>query len=425
MPWEHIVSRDLVHWEELPTALVSDGDPNGPDGEHMFTGSVIEKDGTFHIFYTGHSPRNPEGLEFIMHATSPDLIKWTKHPEDIIRPDGVRYANHPQRRNWRDPYVFWNEEEQQYWMVVIADDVKQGRTVQGLLVSKDLRRWTYEPPHEGAYGQECPDLFKIEDTYYLIGGDHYAYAKNIQGPYQRPKHNVIDRPGVYAAKRMFDGRRHIWTGWAWDTNNLKDEGQGIWGGSQCLPREIYAGPDGQLYCRPASEVTAVFKHEILNLTSKPSLETLMGEVQWSYEGETLVGKSGAVSQCRMDVPDNYMLQLEVLIEPQSEFSVVMREQPTTGEGYRLILRPTKQEVVISGPGFHWPRNGCVLDATQPITIQAFVQGTLLECFVNDAYAFTRRAYNFRSGKLGLNVSGGKARVLALSVKTHKVENLAE
>jgi beta-fructofuranosidase len=409
VPWEHIVSSDLVHWKELPTALVSDGDPNGPDGEHMFTGSVIEKDGTFHIFYTGWNPRNDKGREFVMHATSPDLITWTKHPEDIIGPDGILYANHKDR-DWRDPYVFWNEEEKQYWMVVIANGVKQSHAVQGLLVSDDLKTWKHEPPLEGADGQECPDLFKIDDTYYLIGGDHYSYAKNIRGPYRQPKHSVIDRPGVYAAKRMFDGKRHIWTGWVWDTNNLKDEGQGIWGGYQCLPREIYAGPDGQLFCRPAPEVTNVFNKKILDLGLKPHLDTSAGTVQWGYDAGNIVGKSG--SQCRIDVPDNYMLQLEVLMNSQTEFSIMMREQEDTREGYCLILRPNKQELVLSGT-----RNGVIIDTTKPVKIMAFVQGTVIECFVNDAYAFTRRAYNLSGGKLGLNISEGKAQILELSVKT--------
>jgi hypothetical protein len=32
VPWEHVVSADLVHWQELPTALRPDGDASGPDG---------------------------------------------------------------------------------------------------------------------------------------------------------------------------------------------------------------------------------------------------------------------------------------------------------------------------------------------------------------------------------------------------------
>ncbi|MCX7600136.1 MAG: family 43 glycosylhydrolase, partial [Armatimonadetes bacterium] len=251
VPWQHIVSRNLIHWEELPPALVTDGPPDSPNGMHMFTGSGIEKDGTFHIFYTGHNPDNPAGLEFVLHATSPDLVHWTKHPEEIIGPDGHIYAATPHNRNWRDPYVFWNDEEGQYWMVVIADDAKTGQTVQGLLVSRDLKDWKYQPPLEGCEGQECPDLFKIGDTWYLIGGHMYYSAKSSRGPYRKHENHVIDRPGLYAGKRMFDGRRHVWVAWAWDNREPTDAcPDGTWGGYMCLPRELYPGPDGQLYCKP-------------------------------------------------------------------------------------------------------------------------------------------------------------------------------
>jgi sucrose-6-phosphate hydrolase SacC (GH32 family) len=50
--WEHTVSKDLVNWKELPPALTPDkSDPNGPDGECMFTGCVVEKDSVFHAWY--------------------------------------------------------------------------------------------------------------------------------------------------------------------------------------------------------------------------------------------------------------------------------------------------------------------------------------------------------------------------------------
>jgi hypothetical protein len=44
--WEHIVSKDLVNWEELPSALrYEPDDPTGPDGVCIFTGDIVEKDG--------------------------------------------------------------------------------------------------------------------------------------------------------------------------------------------------------------------------------------------------------------------------------------------------------------------------------------------------------------------------------------------
>jgi len=54
-PWFHLVTRDFVRFEEWGEAL-----PRGAPDEQdrwVFTGSVIEAEGAFHIFYTGHNPR--------------------------------------------------------------------------------------------------------------------------------------------------------------------------------------------------------------------------------------------------------------------------------------------------------------------------------------------------------------------------------
>jgi sucrose-6-phosphate hydrolase SacC (GH32 family) len=391
-PWEHIVSTDLVHWRELPTALVSSGPPDGPDGANMFTGSVTERDGTFHIFYTGHNGNNPRGIEFICHATSPDLITWTKHPQDALAPDGTLYDDRP-KRDFRDPYVFWNDVERRWWLVFFGNDAKTHHGVQGLAVSDDLNKWEFQPPLEGACGQECPDLFRLGDHWCLIGGDHYSIADSPRGPYRKPPvSDLIDRPNIYAAKRMFDGKRHVWTGWVWDIPSHRDGERNAWGGTQCLPRELYAGPNGQVYSKPVDEITAAFKKTVLE---RESLD---------------VGASSS-----FDVPEHYMLQCQVRLDPKAEWVVYMRQQAEDGKAYRFTLNPEKNEIQLSGPGFNYKRP-CPVDVARPIQFEAFVQGTIIECFVNDQYAQSCRAYDSQKGKLTFEARGGAATVLNLAVK---------
>jgi beta-fructofuranosidase len=115
VPWFHLVTRDFVTFEDHGEALPRGGDD--AQDRSVFTGSVIERDGLFHIFYTGHNPRNKSGTEWVMHATSPDLIHWTKDSTNpILFADQAIYEMH----DWRDPFIFWNPEAGEYWMLLAA-----------------------------------------------------------------------------------------------------------------------------------------------------------------------------------------------------------------------------------------------------------------------------------------------------------------
>jgi beta-fructofuranosidase len=400
VPWEHIVSKDLMHWKELPTALLPDGAPDSPDGMNMFTGSVMEHNGTFHIFYTGDNGRNPNGSEFICHATSPDLITWTKHPQQAFRADGVTYKN----SDFRDPYVFWNEADNAFWMIICARDAKSGKPVQGVARSTDLVSWQqiapliYDPPL-GQGTSECPDLFQIGETWYLIhspsaGTTDIRYANDIRGPYLLPPTPAIDTSILYAAKSMFDGRRHILSGWIRDLGGNRDSGGGQWGGDQSVPREVYPGAHGQLLFRPVPEALAMF----------PVVLADSHRLQYT---------SGLPSS--LPVPDNYLFECRVQLGAASEFTLSMREQTGPGSGYRLTLRPAKNEAEITSSKFSYPRR-VDLDYSKPVTIRAFVQGSIIECFINDAYAFSCRAYDARSGKLSMIAQGTQSKVLDWTIK---------
>ena len=86
---------------------------------YVFTGSVIEVRGQYHIFYTGHNPyfrklNRPE--QGIMHAVSDDLMTWHKLEADTFYAPPDRFEMH----DWRDPFVFWNETAGEYWMLLAA-----------------------------------------------------------------------------------------------------------------------------------------------------------------------------------------------------------------------------------------------------------------------------------------------------------------
>ena len=131
------------------------------------TGSVVEVDGTYHLFYCTFDD-NPQ-RQWVRHATSEDLTHWQEVGE-AFGPDAAIYES----TDWRDPFVFWNETERCWWMLVAARRrASSGRNgCVGLCVSDDLMHWRIEEPlyapdiHPAAY--ECPDMFRMGDWWYLV-----------------------------------------------------------------------------------------------------------------------------------------------------------------------------------------------------------------------------------------------------------------
>lgn len=427
--WGHAVTKDFVNWKVLPYAILAGKNYDVPDGHGAYSGSVMEHDGTFHAYYTGHNPHNLKGgPEVTLHAVSKDLINWKKLDEEIV-PDGKHYLSikqrtpkqqkeawpetNPNRERFRDPKVIWNPEEKLWWMVLSARDAKTKGFVQGLLTSKDLKTWKCEPPLKNLPSSDCPDVFKIGDWWYCVANNTYHRAKNARGPYERCGNGVLDTGMVFVPQRMFDGKRHIIAGHFASFKGKKDNGQ-VWGADgMCLSREIYAGKDGCLYMRPLKEIIDAFKTTAVDLKKKPKLEVSKGS--WKYKGKTLVGTPN--SHCSLDVPPNFLLQCKVKLDPNADLTVGFREQPGKDKApYQLHIRPKSQVCETEVPKQKKPRK-CILDVSKPITIQVFFLGNAIECFVDNKYAFSTRGYDFTKGRLSFDVTNGKAEIQSLKVKT--------
>lgn len=151
MHWGHAVSKDLIHWEELPIALFPD--------EHgtMFSGSaVIDYKNT-----AGFNKGNIPAMVAVYTADSPEkqvqciaysLDKgrtWTKYDGNPVVDSKAKWNSH----DTRDPKVFWYEPTGK-WVMVLNE--RDGHSIYN---SDDLKHWTFESHITGFW--ECPELFEL------------------------------------------------------------------------------------------------------------------------------------------------------------------------------------------------------------------------------------------------------------------------
>ena len=249
MRWGHVVSRDLVHWTQLPNALTPD--PGGPDKDGCWTGCAVEKDGVYHILYTGVHPQ----VQCL--ATSKDMIAWEKHKDNPVisaPPEGFGDC-------WRDPCA-WKEADA--WYLVIGSEVKDVGGAALLYRSSDLIRWEYlHPLFAGSKDVdgtmfECPDFFPLEDRYVLLtscGATHWHIGRYRRYEFTMDTHGLTDGGNFYAAKTLLDdkGRRILW-GWVTENRTHEEAVAAEWSGILSLPRVLSIRKDGTLGISPAQEL---------------------------------------------------------------------------------------------------------------------------------------------------------------------------
>lgn len=248
--WGHAVSRDLVHWEMLPIALAPT--PGGPDKDGCWTGCCVEKDGLFHILYTGVHPQ----VQCL--ATSDDLITWEKYPGNPVistRPEGFGDC-------WRDPCA-WREGDR--WLMLLGSEIKDVGGAALLYRSSDLIRWEYLHPlcvgDKDVFMFECPDFFPLGDRHVLLascGATHWHTGRYNEHKFTMGTHGIVDGGNFYAAKTLLDDKgRRILFGWITEGRSQEEQVAAGWSGVLSLPRVVSILPDGTLGFSPAPELSAL------------------------------------------------------------------------------------------------------------------------------------------------------------------------
>ncbi len=149
--WSHAVSRDLVHWQELPIAILPDKlgaiySGSGVVDAANTAGFARGDDRAIVLAYTSAGRPFSQSISY-----STDRGRtWTPYKNNPVVPNqGLSIGE-------RDPRVFWHDPTKKWIMVLF---VKRG--VARFFTSDDLKTWTHASDFKGKGFYECPDMFEI------------------------------------------------------------------------------------------------------------------------------------------------------------------------------------------------------------------------------------------------------------------------
>lgn len=163
--WKHLISKDLVHWENLGAGMESD---TPLDRYGTYSGSAIPVEDKLFLMYTGNTWVNTQSEDDwhrvpfqvgAMMDKDNQVVKWTK---PLMKGPLPGYTGH-----FRDPKIF--KKDDTYYAVLGIQ--RENLTGTALLVkSKDLKNWKIvgeiKPTANQSLGYmwECPDYYEIGDN---------------------------------------------------------------------------------------------------------------------------------------------------------------------------------------------------------------------------------------------------------------------
>jgi beta-fructofuranosidase len=401
MHWAHAVSPDLIHWKHLPVALSPT--PGSYDAAGCFTGSVLPGAEVPTILYTGVTRSKletirGEGLrevQCLATSTDPDLRSWKKLDKPVLEgpPPGLQVSG------FRDPCP-WKDGDTWYLGVGSGFNKIGGAVL--LYSSPDGRNWTYlHPLAQGkwngsnkinpvATGEmwECPDFFPLGDKHVLLysteGKVYWEVGRFDKSDlrFHSETRGLLDHGSYYAMKSMVDakGRRILW-GWVQETRTAEECKAAGWAGAMALPRVLSLGADNSLRMEAPPEFATLRKNtRKLQGAQTVPIENRAAEIVFSFKA----GERGCGLELRAATP---LFAIRYTGGGKPSVSV--------GE-HVLPLSPDPDGVS---------------------TVHLWLDGSVIETFVDRKEAMTARCYTPSPGGIQLAWTGALDALKSLTVSS--------
>ncbi len=430
LSWGHSVSRDLIHWEHRPDAVIE------PDGLGMiFSGSsAVDRSGS-----AGFGKDAVVAMYTSAAASQIQSLAWSDdNGETFTKYDGNPVLTLDSEA--RDPNMFWDA-ERNVWILVLAHALDHEMLI---FSSPDMKDWTLESSFGRGLGAqdgvwECPDLFELpvngesgkkwvllcnlnpggpfggSATQYFIGDfDGKTFTSDTDDSGKVPTKWLDYGKDHYATVSFSDapdGRRTV-IGWMSNWQYAPEVPTMQFRSANTLPREmgLFRAPDGQLY---------------VSSTPSPEVDALRGALVKSVSKTSLGSKARTYS-----IPE--LCEIDMEISPKKAESVEIELSNAAGEKVVMVYDAKSDSL-----SFDRCKSG-IVDFSQDfpavtvspaytdgdkVGLRIFIDRSSIEVFGKDGrFAMTNLVFpNSPYSRLSVRATGGSARLSDLKIYSITVE----
>ena len=433
--WGHVSSKDLLNWHIHPAAL----EPSQDSPElGIYSGcAIVNKKGVPTLVYFGIK----SGI-CIATSTDDDLENWQKSAHNPVIPIPAEGEPGFNVYNVFDPHV-WIEGDAYY--AVLGGKVLPDKKFDTLYMFKshNMINWEYmhkfyDPNPQWTDEKEdcaCPDFFKLGNRHVLLCISHPDGTRCYLGDYK--DHKFIPEEHIrmnwnggscFAPETLLDNQnRRIM--WAWVCEHrFKRSKSTEWSGVMTLPRELNLDADGKLLITPVEELKKLRTnpHQWNNIDFKKSLSheldgiesrnlELVINADIAAHGGSLILKLACDPEGREETSIIFNFQTSVLSIDCSKSSLdtdCYYPERWVGAPFGGDIEDVKAHIDnVPKQSMKFP-----LWNAKDLTLNIFLDSSILEVFINDRQCMTQRLYPTLAGsnRAKIIVSNDKIKVNHIS-----------
>ena len=436
--WGHAISKDLIHWRDLPLAIY-------PNPERaVFSGSTLVEKNRVIAMYHGTMVGN-----MVAVSSDPLLLNWEKVTGNAVIPVKSE-TGFPLPYNVFDPCI-WIKDSIYYSLSAgRLNEGPGGKPVRAnfLFRSKDLARWEYV--HEfisddrftlvGDDGA-CPYFWPIGDRYMLNFFSHMSGGQYLLGDYDKVNdkfivtsggkynHGAVSPSGVHAPSATPDGKGGIII--IFNMNPGKPT-QG-WNQIMTLPRHLTLLSKDELGQEPAGDIESLrYNAKHVDGMQLPANKEI---VLKSISGDAME------IVAEIDPKNSQMVELNVLRSPdKQEFTriALFKEKgfnkgrqnlpgsPPENVNYSLLSIESSYSSILPDVRTRAPETAPLFLAQgETLKLRIFIDKSVVEVFANGRQVVAMRIYPGREDSKGVSIRSQGSDAELKSLDAYQMKSIYE